>query len=605
MLILTATFIGLYMVSRRTREDLCDLVPMAAGAWILLLYVLAFFRAMPAANLAAALILIWAVATLIRAGEERRAVLGAFAKRMLRPSVLVFLLCLAAMTLLVKDRVFYWWDDINFWATDGKAIYELNGFPGLYGNAAPEFGDYPPAISLFKWIFLHLAPGQYVEGLQFAGYYALNLCFLTPLLKPLTEKRRIAGVVLLYLIPGIVNGVCFYGTCADLTMGLVYGYLLCAILDKGEEHSNLFYEVRFAMGLAVLLLTKSMAPEWALFAVLFRLLFGRRNLRGIVCSLVLPACTWGSWMLLCLTHRRVAKLTGAGIRMAAHPSLPEDSLIKLRNFVLGFLTVPMHSDENFLTFDPSCAAWIILAFLLIILVRTLAGEGSRKLLLFFLLTGVLAYGLILLAHLSIFKTEAQYLEVYAMGLSVGRYSLPFTTGLLYVTLMLLLRQGQKSYSLQVLAMVVILLLTDWTGLYQGTIGYRTEREQRLQEREDMLDAGALEFLDVIARRQDLWGKRVLFLRDDRTIHWVHDTYVNYEASPVAVVYAGLNPETQTVEDTERLIRESHASYLYAEPLSEDSSQLFSNMLSQDGWNYGKIYRIETDQQTGAIRLTAE
>ena len=81
------------------------------------------------------------------------------------------------MTVCVSSKVVSWWDDYNFWATDVKSLFYLDGFAGKYANAAPEFGDYPPGTQMIKWWFMHFSPGRFREGLMFAGYYFMNLSF--------------------------------------------------------------------------------------------------------------------------------------------------------------------------------------------------------------------------------------------------------------------------------------------------------------------------------------------------------------------------------------------------------------------------------------------
>lgn len=76
-----------------------------------------------------------------------------------------------------------------------KSLYYLGGFAEKYENVAPEFGDYPPAGQLFKWLFLHFDPHMFREGLAFVGYYIMNISFLLPLLRRI--KGRNVPVILL------------------------------------------------------------------------------------------------------------------------------------------------------------------------------------------------------------------------------------------------------------------------------------------------------------------------------------------------------------------------------------------------------------------------
>ena len=102
-------------------------------------------------------------------------------------------------------------------------------------NAAAEFGDYPPGTQMLKWWFLHFSPGEFKEGLMFAGYYFMNLAFLFPMLK-IIKKRNIlqmaAGAAILWLFPAVAETFWCNGCCADLTMAVVYGAFLTAVADS-------------------------------------------------------------------------------------------------------------------------------------------------------------------------------------------------------------------------------------------------------------------------------------------------------------------------------------------------------------------------------------
>ena len=76
------------------------------------------------------------------------------------PSAIAAMVLLTGAVLLTGNKIATWWDDLNFWATDVKALYALDGFAAKYTNAASEFGDYPPGIQLLKWWFVHFKAGR-------------------------------------------------------------------------------------------------------------------------------------------------------------------------------------------------------------------------------------------------------------------------------------------------------------------------------------------------------------------------------------------------------------------------------------------------------------
>ena len=143
------------LLAVKWKEDFYDTFPMTVSALILFMYVMAFVKGLPFVDFVVCGLLLG----ILIGGLCLK---GADAKLRLKQAVgivfswkglILFAFC-ALITYLVKDKAALWWDDINYWAVDAKALYYNGGFAGKYGNVAPEFGDYPPALQLFKWFFL-------------------------------------------------------------------------------------------------------------------------------------------------------------------------------------------------------------------------------------------------------------------------------------------------------------------------------------------------------------------------------------------------------------------------------------------------------------------
>ena len=602
-----------FLIAYLFKEDICDTLPIMTGVLILILYILAFFRCLNRIDIIACMFLfILAVLIFLLKRERRKDILSSFVSTMLHPQMIILLVAFILLTLSVKDQVAVWWDDINYWATDVKSLYFLNGFAGKYGNVAPEFGDYPPVVQLFKWWFLHFRPHEFKEGFMFAGYYCLNVIFLLSLLKKLKTKNVICQFVAcisLFLIPGIVNGIYFSGTSSDITMGIVYGAVLWAIWDY-KCHTSLFYYIRITVYLCVLVLTKSVGFEWVCFAVLFFILFYRKwkeneeipfqngNRIKIFFMLALPVLTQAGWMLFCLMRRRIAKLTSTGIHMAVDGkyTIPDNAIEKMGYFLKGFSLYPMHADKTW-GIDLS-ALMLIIIFILVIVgakrKKVLENYEAGRMLLFVGITALASYGIIFIAHITIFAGELQYLDAAVMAISIARYGAPFTLGLLYLLFGLLISRTQvkKAY---IICLTFILLTTNFVGVYRTLYGYRNDLENVTTANKDMIDDGAKRFLTVTDGESEIWGKRVLYLRDDNTIHWVKDTYVNYEASPIAVVYNGIATDRMTQSDIITKIKESHASYLYVDEVAGDAVPLFEGMMVNGDFEYDTLYRVYWEQ----------
>lgn len=612
VVIIAAILLAAALISYYSSEDISDTLPITVCGMILLLYMLAFGRLLYAidfisiAVLAVSAILIW---------RKKRILLPALGRILLQPYLIISIFLLIGITFCVREQIFTWWDDINFWSTDAKALYYLNGFPGKYGNVSPEFGDYPPVTSLFKWLFLHFSPKHYVQGLQFAGYYCLNIVLLMPLLRMLRKRNipvQAAGSILLLFLPGIVNGVLFYGTCADVTMGIAYGALLWSIWDRNGHTAN-FYMARIALFASILSLTKSVGILWALSAFLFLFLIrGERRKRCLLLPAFIVLLTESSWAIFCLCNRRIAKLTSAGIHMAAGGyHIPDNAVEKIGFFLKGFLFIPMHSDQN-ITLDLSSFAMLLILILVpILFIRTgiCTTREGKKLSVFMLIMAFVIYGGIFAAHISIFQTEAQYLDAAAMALSLSRYGVPYTMGGLYLLTGIALsaaeQAGQevlpkKRRLIYICCAVFILLTADYRGMYSGLVGYRKLLGENRQHFEQMIDADGRIFLAKTKDNSVLWGKRVLYLRDSAQIHWVKDTYISNEAAPIALVYSDYNTSDMTADQTGNLIMASHASYLYVDDVSGDTGSNLGVYTEDGTFSCGEIYRII--QTNGSVRL---
>ncbi len=608
-------FCALLLLSARVtsiyKKNICDVMTMSFAGCLMVMYVFAFFRLLPGIYLVGAAVIIYC---LIRGGVKTLKVLA-------DPNVIFLIISLALVGICTSDLVFTWWDDINFWSSDAKAMYFLGGFPGKYGNVSPEFGDYPPLTSLTKWLFLQLSPGQYKENLQFLGYFALNAIFLLPLpgkIKNYIDSRdygvyvktvlSAVSFLAVMLLPGVFNGIIYFGTPADISMAIIYGALLLAIMDDAG-HGKLFYYGRIALYVSVLLLSKSVGFEWALFALIFYFIMANRD-KWILLPIACGGASLGSWLLFCLVNRRVAKLTGAGIRMATSGTYrpPENTGDKMKFFFEGFALQPMHADKN-LTFDLSMGAVVVIIFAFIALLyygNILGKRETKKIFLFTLLTGALSFGIVFLAHISIFQTEEQYLDAYAMAVSIARYCAPFALGttilLSGVLFMRLTGRREKKYRyVFALFLAAIFLTADYSGVYRHLVGHGATAAEDMAYVEDMVGPDGRQLADTVTAGKDLWGKRVVVMRDGHQYYWVHNAYISKAASPVALVYDTFLAEADNPASVTGKILDSHASYIYIEDDGMLSKDLFEPLMA-DGAQLKsrKVYRVLLED--GGVRL---
>ncbi|MDD6201610.1 MAG: hypothetical protein PUB13_01500 [Lachnospiraceae bacterium] len=601
------------------KEDFYDTLPMATALLILLLYILAFFGKLSSIDIISIVFAgFFCILLFFMKKERRKDIVVNIGKTLGNPKCLVMLIVMGTVTFLVKDRIAVWWDDINFWAADAKSLYYLNGFASKYGNVAPEFGDYPPTLSLFKWWFLHFNSDGFKEGLMFAAYYCLNLIFLMPLLRKLKTRNPLLlliGFIGLFLMPGMVDSVFATGTCADVTMGIVYGaFLWAAFDDKG--HTVSFYYIRLGLYLCILVLVKSVGIEWACFGILFFLLllkqkrkeetppFLGKRVRYIVGVAAAAILAEGSWLAFCLTHRRVAKLTSAGVKMAVggNYTLPGNTLEKMSYYLRGFSMHPMHAEKTW-GIDLSSLVLLILVIAVIIIFarkKILCQQEKRRLLLFTILTAFAAYGIIFIGHITIFAGELQYLDAAVMAISIARYGAPFSIGMIYLLAGIFLERTKDTVKSYLICLAIVLATTYHPGIFYSVYNYHAALAEEKENRDNMIEENAQLFLQKVAETEELTGKRTLYLRNDKEIHWVKDTYISYEASPAAVVYGGIATDTMDEGTMEQKIRESHAEFLYVDRVEGDPTPLFAGMLNEEPFEYETVYRVLNDN--GKITL---
>ena len=289
----TALFLVSTRISHVYKKNILDSIPVVYAGLLMVMYLLAFFRGLKMTGILAVSAIVFCLVRIFtdgrKAGRSFAKELTETLKPLLEPVVICLVLSAFAVGMATSQELFTWWDDINFWSSDAKQFFFLNGFPGKYGNVSPEFGDYPPVTSLAKWLFLQISPGRYEECLQFLGYYVLNAVFLLPLLarikscideqnvdKSLKIAAKSISFAAVMLLPGVFNGIIYYGTPADITMAVIYGALLLSIYDQ-SAHGKAFYYTRIGLFVAVLLLTKTVGAEWGIFALLFYLVTAKRE----------------------------------------------------------------------------------------------------------------------------------------------------------------------------------------------------------------------------------------------------------------------------------------------------------------------------------------
>ena len=111
------------------------------------------------------------------------------------------------------------------------------------------------------------------------------------------------------------------------------------------------------------------------------------------------------------------------------------------------------------------------------------------------------------------------------------------------------------------------------------------------------------FLEAIEGKEELAGSRVLCIQDATDIHWVRNTYTNFYAAPVPVVYSSVYAEQLSAQTIMDLISTMHGSYIYIQDMDADiESMMQEYMLDGESFKYNTVYEIVTDEEKTYFRI---
>ena len=643
---ITAFLICLFALSYYWEEKLVEILPVLTCMLVLVLYILALIGHLSLIDMMAIVIITIFIIWLMKSSKERKADFGGIClKNMTYMSFIAGFILIICVILCTSQKVVTWWDDINFWATDVKSLYYLDGFASKYSNVAPEFGDYPPAAQVFKWWFLHFSKIGFHEGLAFAGYYTMNMIFMLPILSKLKGKNPLIALLMslsLWFLPSVAEVYGYNGFCADLTLACIYGAFLFAVTDESYSNANgenqkkkeSFYYIRLALYLGVLVLVKSVGFIWAVFGLVFFFLYqaSKKNVaKKCLAVTAAPIITGGSWMFFCLLMRRVAKTTATAVKYITTDEYSFSGYMSdyARAFLKAFVKLPLHPEKSPLLNLSPLAFYICICLIVILFYRKglMPKRQGRIVLLFSIISGALFYGIIFIAHITIFANETQYLEAYGMISSIERYGAPFTVGTMLFLANIWMEYGEnmftgetfpvkklpasllksaflQKYGTCIVFIIFVALTAGYESGYHGLIGYHREVEEQLADRDAMLDDDARYFLkalqaieggtETLTKSQTRTGTRVCYIQRDDEPRRVRNSYTNFEASPISVVYRNINLNDAPAEWMAQQIRDSHAFYLYVEATEADAAGVFDEMMAEGVFSCEKLYKIEDD-----------
>lgn len=693
---IVAMFVVAQTIAYKKECKLTDTLGLTCCGFILVLYILAFFGILTWIDYLSVPLLIAVIIWLI-SNEELKI---CFQKFITIQNVIVVLF-LAGLVVSQYFRVVTWPEDISFWNTDLKQLWYLDGFAGKYANVVPDFGDYPPGVNLFKWFFVHMYHAKYIEGLGLAGYTVLNFVLLLPLtsrINELVEKKvvikkerrsrirvstnkkyvvsdkrliskykvdytegstgeeekfdHVGGMILILiniftyicilLLPTVVNKICFEGTSADVTMGIVFGMLLWSIWDTKVEEGR-FYYVRIAIYGSVIILCKTIGIAWALLAFIFLIgcyISRRSNLafdsaaqeskfKYLVGIIICWCATLASWIVYCVYNHRISKVTSDALALIGSKDLDIHFFMKANSFpfLQGFTVYPMHTNTSGIL-DLS----VLMIF--VVFIGTIVAYGKQFiitksqcvwLLIYVVFTAIVAYGIIFAGHLTIFAGDSRYATGQGMALSLSNFSAPFVLGFFILICgiwfdtipeMKVVRpttesavkghiQAERLLALRIFYGAIagfVLLCCDYVVVFNSLGGYWFNRDRVIDERDAYISNDSRIFLSEIKTKKELRGSRVLYLRDVSKGDDGAEAYISYEAAPISVVYGTMGEGANPYELWEYISR-THANYVYAD--SSEVLNAFFDKVCKDGHQSTGLYRIVDGDKIEAYHATLE
>lgn len=640
-------------------RKLADTLGIMCCGFILVLYVLAFFSVLSWIDYICIPVVIVVPFWIWRNGLGKKFFVELFSIQ----NICIFL-AIGLLILCQWNRVAVWTEDIAFWAADLKTLWFKDGFTGKYANVSPEFGYYPPAIQLFKWFFLHMVKGEYTEGMSFAGYMCLNFVLALPLVsridkfidiketiiqeeeenvgvklaknkkyyvsdKKLISKYKVnvsgnnseilgerivplhcwvlfianaIACICLIVLPSIASSLGYIGSCADVTLGILFGVMLLSILDKDREHAT-FYFVRIALLGCVMILCKPSGVLYGLIAIAFMivtLLLDRKGERYNQASLfetnvrhgIIAVSSWGvigiSWIIYVLICGRVVSSYVDGSSVFAAKELNIGYFISSN--IWEFMKVLVIRPINLSLIGLPVIGYFVLFMIILAMMKThdVISESMGNVLRRFVIVSFVVCYLAVLVNYCINLSSGEMYSDDRLLEFVSQHGIPwilgmailmigvFFTSLDYVDVT---RPVADSYVRErittdnfkiirrtyLIAFVAVILLCNHTAYINGLWGYNESLMEDVKMRSDVLDDKEKAFVESVADNQELWGKRVLYLKDASDVRWDHNPYITYESVPIAVVYGSVSSETSE-EDWFNLLTSSHAKYLYIEDI---------------------------------------
>ena len=590
-----AAFLGLSAaLACKYRERLVTVVPVSTAALILVLFALAFFRALCLIDILAGFTLAACAVFFVR--TFRRDIGRELLKALFSPSSVVFYCIVLLAFFLMRNIPVADSDDLGCWALEAKSIFFYDGFAPKFRNAAYSYGRYFPGTSLFRWWVCHLF-GQFRDGFLFVGSGWLFVFLLAPVLACCSYSMvfaplaAIAGGVLFLLLPGTINHMAYLSIGAEALMGAAFAGAFIVLFSEKRDISRPL----LASYLFLLCFFKLSGVFFALVVLLFCLIYarGRRSVSvnagedaAFLDTLTPPhellkaaACfvPSGIWYVYCLFMQRSNYYTASMDAVNEYGAAPF-----LKSFVRGFLLEPAHFMHDGVFDLPLAAVLLILALIALFGWRVGLLKGKKyRLLAKYAVVIIATYFVALLAtHCFVFR-EHEYLEASYMAVSIAHYGEPIFFGAMLFLLYSMLSAAKSRFQQISVLAVFMAFAVSCTCLW--TVYYCFLNTTARNEQTGGVNASLAEQYEgfLTQARENADGRCLFIYSSILDMQDIQKTRLQYLAAPCSVIPfeldardAELNSRLSELED---LFERSHPNIVY---VMQVEKELLSELIPQ-------------------------
>ncbi len=609
----------------RFEQRWLGVLPMALCGVGLALYVLGFVNALSAIDWV--LILLGLAALVWMALRTRREGVSALRAELRRQffdfRLWLCLLTVAAVVFLMRDMLILEWDGYNFWGPSTKAIYFRDGYAAPYSNPASGYGTYTPMGQLL-WAWGSHLTGRYSESAIFQVYYTFGTVLLFSVADLLPRRKNLLWETFIclaaLLLPGVADTAWYRALCVDPWMSFLFGAALAETVHRDERHPG-FWKTRIALYLLTLTLVKSIGAMWAALALLFFVLWHKKD-RPLRFSLLTGAGVAAaalSWIVFCRLCGRSTYLSSS---FTVHAAQRVREVLNGTFFSAGnnwgyitsygraFLFEPLHRELT-PALDISTAPFLVLLFLFALLLRKTGHvdrRGYRLLNVFLGATLLLIYAVVGVGQMTMFYDETQYLEPLRAVTLLSRYASPAHVGGMMLLFSLCGRQeeekaraGNRALAAAALAGCFILSSAAYTEIWRRFVN-DSLNPRRMETRETLEGdfAGFLHALAAVPYREACSTVTLAVFGED-----VNPVIVN-AASPAAfntVYLSGDASQDLSAIAAGAESRRSHA--LFVKSCSDETLAALNAVTAGGRFERGRLYRLLTDGAGGFTLAPAE